>query len=58
MNIGQYDRFHIFACMIFAIEKNWKTKFVTTDSSFLNKANSLLEFYEDKKKVILKQLRA
>lgn len=55
--LGQYDRFHIFACIIFAIEKNRKTKIVTTDAPLITKSNSLLEFYNRKKKILLEQIR-
>ena len=55
--IGQYDRFHILACIIFSIEQKRKTKFVTTDEPLLNKANRLLSFYNDNKTVILEQIR-
>lgn len=34
--IGQFDRFHILACMFFALRKNRKTKFITIDILFLN----------------------
>ncbi len=54
---GQFDRFHILACMIFAIEKNRNTKFVTTDTPLMNKTNNIIDFYNNKKKVILEQIR-